>query len=99
MQRNESGNIENNNFKTNFGERKYWIGLLALIIGGLLIRVYYFPYAIPFGQDVLDFFGYAVNTSNFGEISSEWFLANNGWPLFISMFFSIIPIESFFDHI
>ena len=99
MQKNESGNIENYNFRWNFEERKYLIGLLALIIGGLLIRIYYFPYAIPFGQDVLDFFGYAVNTSNFGEISSEWFLANNGWPLFISMFFSIIPIESFFDHI
>tara|TARA_Y100001936_G_scaffold245713_1_gene288219 strand:- start:1622 stop:3229 length:1608 start_codon:yes stop_codon:yes gene_type:complete len=99
LQRNESGNIENNNFKTNFGERKYSIGLLALIISGLLIRVYYFPYEIPFVQDVLDFFGYAINTSNFGGISSEWFLANNGWSLFISIFFSIIPIESFFDHI
>ena len=72
--------------------------LIGILISGLIIRLVYFPFDTPFSLDVLDFFGYAVNASNFGEIPSEWFLANNGWPLLISIFFSIIPVESFFDY-
>lgn len=86
------------NFKNDISKKKSLLGLLLLIIGGFLIRIYYFPYDIPFEQDVLEFFVYAANTSNFGGIPSEWYLANNGWPLFISIFFYIIPIDSFFDH-
>tara|TARA_B100000029_G_scaffold151301_3_gene146436 strand:+ start:1178 stop:2788 length:1611 start_codon:yes stop_codon:yes gene_type:complete len=73
--------------------------LIGILISGLIIRLVYFPFDTPFSLDVLDFFGYAVNASNFGEIPSEWFLANNGWPLLISIFFSIIPVESFFDFV
>jgi len=97
LQKNEPPTMDDN-FKNDISKKKSLLGLLLLIIGGFLIRIYYFPYDIPFEQDVLEFFVYAANTSNFGGIPSEWYLANNGWPLFISIFFYIIPIDSFFDH-
>ena len=72
--------------------------LVIFVVSAFLIRMNYFPFDVPFSLDVLDYFGYAVNTSNFGGIPSEWFLANNGWPLFLSVFFSIMPVESFFEY-
>ena len=72
--------------------------LAIFVVSAFLVRMNYFPFDVPFSLDILDYFGYAINTSIFGEIPSEWFLANNGWPLFLSIFFSVTPAESFFDY-
>ena len=75
--------------------------LLLIIIAaiGLLIRLYYFPYNIPFTYDALDYFSYAISMSQVGHFPNGWPLANNGWPAFVSIFFSILNYENFIDYI
>ena len=72
-----------------------WLCTVGLI--GLLIRIYFFPFEIPFTLDTLDYFGYAVLTNQLGQIPPEWPLANNGWPIFVSTLFTFSP-ENFFDY-
>ena len=75
--------------------------LLLIIIAaiGLLIRLYYFPYNLPFTYDALDYFSYAISMSQVGHFPNGWPLANNGWPAFVSIFFSILNYENFIDYI
>ena len=87
------------NDSNSFFAKKNWLWLGIIGIISLLMRLYLFPIDVPFEKDVLDLFGYAVTSSNFGNIPENWFLANNGWPLFLSLFFSVLPIESFFEHV
>ena len=73
--------------------------LVTLLIIGIGIRFTYFPYDIPFTYDSLDYFGYAVKTSQIGTLPQGWALANNGWPVFVSFFFSFMQPNTFFEHI
>lgn len=74
---------------------------LLLVIGVLAvgIRAYYFPYEIPFSYDALDYFSYATVMSKIGHFPNNWPLVNNGWPSFISIFFSMMNYENIFDFI
>ena len=72
--------------------------LIMIGIAGLIIRFCYFPYDIPFTYDALDYFSYAVSMSQSGHFPDEWALANNGWPAFVSIFFSTMNYENFIDY-
>ena len=73
--------------------------LLLLIIGsiGLIIRFYYFPFNIPILDDGIDYFSYAVVSSQQGQLPVNWGLSNNGWPVFLSYFFSIFNSQNFLE--
>ena len=69
------------------------------IIGtiGLIIRLYYFPFDLPVTYDSIDYFSYAVVTSQQGHLPVDWGLTNNGWPIFLSFFFSIFEPQKFLE--
>jgi len=71
--------------------------LMSVIFIGISLRMYYFPYDIPLVMDSLLYFKYALDTSILGELPNQ-FLNNNGWPIFLSVFFSIPFSESFMDY-
>ena len=72
---------------------------LLFIIGitGLIIRLYYFPFNLPVIADGVDYFSYAVVTSQQGHLPVGWGLTNNGWPVFLSYFFSIFHSYGFLE--
>jgi len=71
-----------------------------LIIGGLalFLRLYYFPFDVPITLDSLDYFWYAIDTSILGHLPTTYAVANNGWPIFLSIFFSIFQFDNFMDY-
>ncbi len=71
------------------------------IIGaiGLIIRFYYFPFNLPIIDDGIDYFSYAVVTSQQGQLPVDWGLSNNGWPVFLSYFFSIFNSQNFLEFV
>ncbi|RZD41916.1 MAG: hypothetical protein CXT78_10285 [Thaumarchaeota archaeon] len=73
--------------------------LFLIIIGsiGLVIRLYYFPFNIPIIDDGIDYFSYAVVLSQQGQLPVDWGLSNNGWPIFLSYFFSIFNSQNFLE--
>lgn len=72
--------------------------LLVIGIIGILIRIYYFPLDIPISLDSMDYFSYAFVITQQGNLPEGWDLSNNGWPIFLSIFFSIFNYENFLDY-
>ena len=64
---------------------------------GLIIRLYYFPFSLPVIDDSIDYFSYAVVVSQQGKLPIGWGLTNNGWPVFLSLFFSIFDSQNFLE--
>ena len=71
--------------------------LFIIGIIGLIIRLYYFPFNLPIIYDSVDYFSYAVVTSQQGHLPVDWGLTNNGWPIFVSFFFSIFEPQKFLE--
>ena len=80
------------------------IGLISLVI-----RIYYLPYDLPITRDAADYFWYAIDMSVLGEFPHMFSpyesstviqdvpgyrFSNNGWPAFLSLFFSLANLEN-----
>ncbi len=74
-----------------------FFALLVIGFMGLIIRLYYFPFNLPIIADGVDYFSYAVVTSQQGQLPVNWGLSNNGWPVFLSYFFSIFNSGNFLE--
>ena len=85
--------------KPKFVTKKVVISLIMIITIGFLIRFYYFPYGIPITLDGIRYFLYAMDTSALGHLPMGYSFPNNGWPLFLSMFFSTFHLDNFLDYI
>ena len=72
--------------------------LAVIIVLSVTIRLYYFPTDIPITLDGIDYFSYAINISKLGDFPNTIF-PNNGWPSFISLFFSLYNSENFLDYV
>jgi hypothetical protein len=74
------------------------ISILILIASvGIFLRLYYLPYDIPITLDSLKYFWYA-NDLALGHVLTTYEVANNGWPTFLSFFFSIFHFNNFMDY-
>ena len=72
--------------------------LAVIVILSVTLRLYYFPTDIPITLDGIDYFSYAINISKLGDFPNTIF-PNNGWPSFISLFFSLYNSENFLDYV
>ena len=83
------------------------ICLIVIGLIGLVIRIYSYPYDLPVYQDVSDYFWYAIDMSILGEFPQMapnqvlavspypgYSFPNNGWPVFLSLFFSAVNLEN-----
>lgn len=75
------------------------VSLTIIGVIGLSIRVFYFPFDVPLSLDALNtYFFYATDTSILGHLPTDFTIANNGWPIFLSFFFSIFRFDNAFDY-
>lgn len=74
------------------------ISLISIAIVGLILRLYYFPYDLPLFADGLDNFTYATAINYYNHLPNEWSPANNGWPIFLSFWFSLFRFENTFEY-
>ena len=63
--------------------------LIALGISGLVIRLYFFPVDVPLFGDSQGYFWYAIDTSILNQFPTGHNVTNNGWPIFLTVFFSV----------
>ncbi len=67
---------------------------LGFLIGvGLVLRLVYFPYELPVIVDARNYFLYASDIVALGHLPNSWMPTNNGWPIFLSFWFSIIKLD------
>jgi hypothetical protein len=84
--------------KLEFLARNPVISIFIICSIGLFFRLYYFPYNVPLILDALNgYFFYATDTSILGHFPN-YIVANNGWPAFLSIFFTIFRFENPLDY-
>lgn len=74
-------------------------GLSVIIILSLLLRFNYFVPEIPLNLDALEYFFYAMDTSLLGHLPTNYSPENNGWPAFLSIFFSVFKFDDGLSYI
>ena len=72
--------------------------LITLGISGLGVRLYFFPYDIPFFGDATGYFWYAIDMSILNQLPSGHSIINNGWPSFLSIIFQLMDSNNFIDY-
>ena len=75
------------------------VGLSCILIISLLLRFSYFDSEIPLTLDALEYFFYALDTSMMGHLPTNYSLENNGWPAFLSIFFSFFKFDEGMSYI
>ena len=70
--------------------------LSTIITIGIAIRIIFVPFEIPLNSDNFAYFMYAIDHS-LGQ-NSTMQVSNNGWPLFVSFFFSLYNSDNFLDY-
>ena len=83
--------LESGFFKEN---KKYIVLLLPIGIISYLIRSFYFEPEVFLTFDSLGYFFYATDISVLGHLPENYTLANNFWPIFLSLFFSLFQFEN-----
>jgi hypothetical protein len=84
--------------KLDDSKRNQIIFLSLLVISALAVRLYIFPFDVPFFNDSQDYFWYAIDTSLLNKFPEGHNLTNNGWPVFVSVFFQLIDSNNFLDY-
>ena len=70
--------------------------LSVIFISSILVKVYYLPFELPVTADAFAYFGFAIDASVLKHYP-EKLIGNDGWPFFLSFFFSILPSSNFMD--
>lgn len=83
--------------KIQYFENRVILTLFVIGISSITVKLFFFPYGVPITEDGLFYFRYATDTSILGHFPST-VLINNGWPLFVSPFFSMFHSNNFLDY-
>ena len=73
-------------------------GIITILTIGLIVRLIYFPYDLPLSLDALSYFAYGFELSETGNFPINFILVNNGWPIFLSLFFSLFGFDNFIGY-
>lgn len=74
------------------------LSLLLIGIGAIIIRLIFFQNELIFNSDNLSYFKYSVDVYLSGQSSHVDYLKNNGWPLFVSIFYHVLESKNFLDY-
>lgn len=91
-------NLDNNEKQKKKSMLHLSIILSCIMISGLIIRVYYLPNEVPISLDGLLFFWYANDITILNSLPMDYSPANNGWPIFLSIFFKFYNSTNFMDY-
>lgn len=99
MKKNKLSKVEKIETYFNILTKYPFLSLLLIGIGAIIIRLIFFQNELIFSSDNLSYFKYAVDLSLTGESSFALYMPNNGWPLFLSIFFHFFESDNFLDYI
>ena len=91
-------NLDNNEKQKKISKLHLVIILSCIIISGIIIRAYYLPNDLPISLDGLIFFWYANDIAILNSLPIDYSPANNGWPIFLSIFFEFYNSTNFMDY-
>jgi len=92
--------LKNNEFGDHLKKISNYHFLYLLLIGicAFSIRLIFFQNDLIFTTDNIHYFNYAIDVSITGELPTTLVIQNNGWPLFLSVFFKFLDSENFLHY-
>jgi len=107
MKKNENDERGLNKHSIFQNSHKLRIAYLAILcVGSLGFRLYFYPEDLPFLGDAVGYFWYANDISILGNFPEGYTTQtgvtpppNNGWPAFLSLFFSLVDSNDFLDYV
>jgi len=78
--------------------KKIDLVLLPIIGIAFIIRFAYFSFDIPITLDGSGYFWYAIDMNQLGHFPDGYRFPNNGWPAFLSVFFTAFHSTNFMDY-
>ena len=72
--------------------------LCIIVIASLITRIYFLNFEIPITHDALNYFFYALDIKNSNQLPINYSLANPGWGIFLSVFFSNFESQNIIDY-
>jgi hypothetical protein len=88
---------ENNFYEkifNNTNKKRNWLILSSVFLIGLFVRIIDINPELPITQDAIEFFFYATDISVNNQLSQNYTPINNGWPIFMSFFFSMFNFDT-----
>jgi len=93
-----SNSEENQLDDTFFSIKKILLFLSVIIITAFAIRIYFLNFEMPLTNDALNYFFYALDIKISNQLPENYFLANPGWGIFLSMIFSNFESQNVIDY-
>jgi len=87
-----------NLYKTKIKDNHIALILTSIIISIILVRIFFYPYDLPITHDGDNFYSYALDTAILNSLPTDYTLPNNGWPVFLSLFFGIFHFDSALEY-
>ena len=84
---------KNKNLKNIF-LKNWYLHIIIIGVISISLKLYYVNFEIPFALDSLIYFIYAFDSSILGHLPESYSPANNGWPGFVSIFFSMFEFDN-----
>jgi hypothetical protein len=92
-------NDQNNTLNKNLISTKKILFLLSvIIIASFITRIYFLNFEIPLTHDALNYYFYALDIKINDELPINYSLANPGWGIFLSIFFSNFESQNIIDY-
>ena len=73
------------------------IFLCVIIFSSLSLRIFFIPDDVPIKLDAINYFDFAFELSKNGKFPSGILDTNDGWPIFLSPFFTLVGLEDFMN--
>ncbi len=97
MIKNDNNQINEHN-ENKFSTKKIGLFLTSILISSLIIRIYFLNFEIPLTNDALSYFFYALDIKINNQLPINYSLANPGWGIFLSAFFSSFESQNVIDY-
>lgn len=93
-------NFKNQNiqFEEKISRKKIALLLTSVVLSSFVIRIYFVNFEIPLTNDALNYFFYALDIKINNQLPVNYSLANPGWGIFLSTFFSIFESQNVIDY-
>ncbi len=81
-----------------FSPKKILIFLSIIVVISFILRIHFLNFEIPLTHDSLNYFFYAIDIKINNQLPVYYSLANPGWGMFLSTFFSIFEFQNVIDY-
>ncbi len=83
---------------SNFLKKKKILVLVLIGILAFFLRIHFGNFEIPLIFDAFSYFSYATDISVNAQLPNNYTVGNNGWPIFLSGFFSIFEFNTVLEY-